>query len=536
MSILSRTSAFLRRPAPEAVLPILAGTAFAATFLHGFWLGDDSFITFRTLDNFLHGYGLRWNVAERVQSFTNPLWLFAMVPFYALLGNIYYAALVTSAACAAGTVFLIMRNTRSHFKLLVTVCTFMLTKSFMEYTSSGLENVLSYLLITAYFFRYREVLRLNADTRLTKGTGLQLSLLFALLVLNRMDLSLLLVLPHAYAGWVHIRQAKADGIRPVLLYLLGLTPILFWLAFSLVYYGFPFPNTYYAKTTLPIETVRYPWVTGYYHYALSLDPLVLAIPLLAIVVALMPGRRLYLLFAAGIVLENLYIIKIGGDFMGGRWLTPPFLLGLLMLADMLPLTHLQQFAWKHIAAGLVLLLSAFYLADAMLRYNPFSHGSVSNVFLFSGTVDERLGWGAFTRLKGCVTGTLCYQHLPVYHEGAALQTGGVEVAKAESIGILGFTAGPSVKIIDAQALSDPLLARMICEPKAPGHCTRAIPAGYDEPGQMPQDPQVAEYHKGLKIITQGDLFSMERLAAIREYNLGPRKTYRSYQQSLGLIP
>jgi hypothetical protein len=32
------------------------------------WVVDDAYITFRTIDNFLNGYGLRWNVAERVQS------------------------------------------------------------------------------------------------------------------------------------------------------------------------------------------------------------------------------------------------------------------------------------------------------------------------------------------------------------------------------------------------------------------------------------------------------------------------------------
>ena len=34
------------------------------------WLGDDSFITFRTADNFINGYGLTWNVEERVEGGT----------------------------------------------------------------------------------------------------------------------------------------------------------------------------------------------------------------------------------------------------------------------------------------------------------------------------------------------------------------------------------------------------------------------------------------------------------------------------------
>ena len=46
------------------------------------WLSDDAYITFRTIDNFVNGYGLRWNIAERVQSFTHPLWLLLLSGIY----------------------------------------------------------------------------------------------------------------------------------------------------------------------------------------------------------------------------------------------------------------------------------------------------------------------------------------------------------------------------------------------------------------------------------------------------------------------
>jgi arabinofuranosyltransferase len=34
------------------------------------FISDAACITLRTVENFLDGYGLRWNVAERVQSYT----------------------------------------------------------------------------------------------------------------------------------------------------------------------------------------------------------------------------------------------------------------------------------------------------------------------------------------------------------------------------------------------------------------------------------------------------------------------------------
>ena len=53
---------------------------FGVVLVRTAWLCDDAYINFRTVDNFLHGYGLRWNVAERVQTFTDPLWVLTSRP------------------------------------------------------------------------------------------------------------------------------------------------------------------------------------------------------------------------------------------------------------------------------------------------------------------------------------------------------------------------------------------------------------------------------------------------------------------------
>src|SRR5690349_17717566 len=70
-----------------------AMAAYAVLVLRTAWVGDDAFISLRTVDNFLHGYGLRWNVAERVQSFTHPLWFVLLVVANALVRDPFYATL-----------------------------------------------------------------------------------------------------------------------------------------------------------------------------------------------------------------------------------------------------------------------------------------------------------------------------------------------------------------------------------------------------------------------------------------------------------
>jgi arabinofuranosyltransferase len=55
-------------------VPWAAACVLLALVAHRAWVGDDAVITARVVDNFLHGYGLRWNVSDRVQAFTHPLW------------------------------------------------------------------------------------------------------------------------------------------------------------------------------------------------------------------------------------------------------------------------------------------------------------------------------------------------------------------------------------------------------------------------------------------------------------------------------
>ena len=56
----------------RAEATMLAGSlllVFTYVFLANTWIGDDAYITFRVVDNFIHGYGLTFNPDERVQAY-----------------------------------------------------------------------------------------------------------------------------------------------------------------------------------------------------------------------------------------------------------------------------------------------------------------------------------------------------------------------------------------------------------------------------------------------------------------------------------
>src|SRR5580704_3162438 len=72
------------------------------------WVADQAYITFRTIDNFLQGLGLRWNPLERVQAFTHPLWLLLVAAGYAVTGEPYYTTLALSIGVSVAAVVLLV--------------------------------------------------------------------------------------------------------------------------------------------------------------------------------------------------------------------------------------------------------------------------------------------------------------------------------------------------------------------------------------------------------------------------------------------
>lgn len=135
------------RPWPSAAVWLaLACALLAAVVVANAWVCDDAYITLRTVDNFVHGFGLRWNPDERVQTFTHPLWLFVLSAAYFVTREPYYTTLALSLAATAVAVWLLVRHVASSVPMAaVAVLAFALSKAFVDYSTSGLENPLTHL-------------------------------------------------------------------------------------------------------------------------------------------------------------------------------------------------------------------------------------------------------------------------------------------------------------------------------------------------------------------------------------------------------
>jgi arabinofuranosyltransferase len=474
------------------------------------WLCEDAFITFRVVDNFVSGLGLRWNPLERVQTFTHPLWMLCVSVLYFPTRDIYFAGTALSLVCSATVLWLLLfKGLRSLPQCLLATALAASSKAFVDFSTSGLENPLSNLLLVLFFIEYLSPTEERSFTKLVWFAGLAIT--------NRMDLIWLLfpalvhlTLSHGYWRPRHYRKWA------------GLLPFVTWEVFSIFYYGFPFPNTAYAKLT-PQVSWRSLVIQGdcYLLNSLSWDPITLFAMAALVGTAVWAFRkdRAILMLAAGVALHIAYTIKIGGDYMSGRFLAVPFVVSLLVLSRV-------EF---DSALEFVIMMAAVL---ALGIYSPRPPIQTSDQYVGLGSspqgVDDERG----------------YRHndtslLKLNREQGVKDLGGwvadgvkarreqTPVSVYRNIGYYGFFAGPGVHIIDPYGIGDPLMARMPFPPeKQPwqaGHFMRKVPEGYTDAAIDRGDianPELAAYWAKLKLVTRGPIFDDERLKEVLRFNLG----------------
>jgi arabinofuranosyltransferase len=437
--------------------------AAAAMLLGMAWVGDDAFITLRVIDNFVNGHGLRYNVIERVQVFTHPLWLMLLAPFYAATREPLLTTMLASVMVSLGALWLLAARVAARIEygsLLVLAAAASYTLS--SFATSGLELPLSYFLLALFVWRAR-----------AKSAWIPAGV-FGLLLLNRLDLAVLLGPAMAYLLF------RAQGSERVKAALAAGLPALAWMGFSTVYYGSPLPNTAYAKlgTGLDSGTLIARGLEYTKDFALT-DPF-LALIIVAGVFNAWRARATMTL-GAGIVLYVAYIIAIGGDFMSGRFFAAPGFLALCLLAQTTPQWLPNR--WK-LAGALGMGVLAVLLVARMLE-QPVNSLMIAQ----NGIIDERRFYWPDTGLVPLLKGWMATKTLPTPTDGQrgmelkaeAERRGQPIVVASGAVGMRGYYGGPSVHILDEYALTDAFLARLPAVYGARvGHYARLLPPGYGE--------------------------------------------------------
>lgn len=477
---------------------------FVVLLLRTAWLSDDAYITYRSIDNWLAGLGLRFNPSERVQTFTHPLWLLLHTPWHALSGEVYFTSIALCIVVSTLAVAVLATGVaRSHGSAALVLLAASGSKAFVEYSTSGLENPLTHLLLAVFAWA------------LLGGSGPRRLLVLAtatgLAAVNRLD-TLLLFAP-ALAGAWHAAGLRR-GLRQVLP---GLAPLLAWLGFALVYFGFPFPNTAYAKLGTGVSTSALLGQGAHYLLdSLVRDPLTLVVVMISFAALPLARDRRLTLLAMGGALYLGYVVRIGGDFMSGRFLTAPFFLALVVLARTPPP---RGRVLRTLPAAVLAPLAASWwvgVAREPAEPSPVAPGIVDAW----GIADERAYYFAATGLRNAFGPEPMPRH-PWAEAGRALRGRGPTLVLDPNLGFRGYLGGPQVHLIDQYGLADPLIARLpaVHDPRnRPGHHARLVPPGYLEHrargARSLRDPAVARLDERLRIMTRGPVWSLQRFAEI----------------------
>jgi arabinofuranosyltransferase len=360
-----RNASTIARLGSGRLLFLGALLVFCYAFVVNGWVVDDAYITFRTVRNILHGYGPVWNLDERVQAYTHPFWLMLLLPAAAISGEYFYSSLALSLVlCLVTFTVAYLRAARlgESWRGGLLVVLVLTSKTIVDYSSSGLENPLSFLLIALFYSRLRIAENPSAGASDPRPALLLASLAFV----TRMD-TVLLYLPIVVA--ITSARLRREPARTLATILTWSSPAIAWLLFATLYYGSPIPNTAYAKAAAGVpfgDRLRRGMTYAYLN--LKWDPTTNLAVLAASALAWVSRQSLAVLAVGGIVLYEVYVVVTAASatHMAGRFFALPLFAGLFLLASLLPTRRAG--VWTATVAVIYMLLNPVAPLKAGTRF------------------------------------------------------------------------------------------------------------------------------------------------------------------------
>lgn len=310
------------------------------------WISDDGLINIRVTRHLLYGYGPVFNIGERVEAYTSPLWI-AVLGFLGWFGlsptdvAVYLGGILACLGVCVGyfaCVYAYKEQGQTTLWLPLGMIVFVALPPFWDFATSGLESGLMLMwMATSYAFLVH--LRTLQDEQRTFIYFIGLWLSFGPLI--RPDCAIFSLLYGASLCLFAFRDEKTQHRWSFLFIFsvcLGFLPISYQV-FRMGYFAALVPNTAIAK-----EAFSSNWQQGGYFFLNFFQLYVMWIPLvlvLLIKIEWYPEQHKkqkhqeanMLLFLPSLIglLHFLYVLKVGGGFMHGRLFLGPIFCFLLPL-------------------------------------------------------------------------------------------------------------------------------------------------------------------------------------------------------------
>ncbi|MEM7203438.1 MAG: hypothetical protein AAF628_24455 [Planctomycetota bacterium] len=298
------------------LLALGVAACFAWHVAHYYFVSDDAYISFRYSLNLVEGHGLVYNPGERVEGYSNFLWVLMAAATIALglAPEIPANALgIASGATILLSLVALSRRGSGWLHPLVWVAPACLAanRTFTAWSTGALATQFFAALVLLALLAYL------AERRSSASRPAVSALLFAAAALTRPEGPLFFAIAAAFfAADVFVLGRRRVGSLAMWLTLFALV-VGTHVAWRWSYYGYPLPNTYYAKVAgFWWESSRV-WMGLFVtdHHIAWVAPL----PLLGL---LLRRDHTAALLATTVATYTAYLLYIGGDFFEYRLTTP----------------------------------------------------------------------------------------------------------------------------------------------------------------------------------------------------------------------
>ena len=356
-----------------ALRNVILAAAVAAVFAGSLWwfhyIPDDAYIGMRYARNLADGEGLVFNPGERVEGYTNFLWVIVLaaaaragIPIVSgarILGLLFSAGTLVLAWRACNTVIPEKEKTLAGAGIAFAAPLFLAASApFATWALSGTEIPMFTFLLTAGMLL------------LSTGRGvIPVFTVFAVLTLVRPEGAAFYLLA-AFLLIVRGEKARSVAAGGILVAAILLAPYIVW---KISWFGSVLPNTFYAKTGAAAQQLR-----NGLAYTTRFAAWYIWFPAAALLFR--RSGALTIIPLSIIVLDWIIVTALGGDWMPRHRLLVPSLPAIaVMAAAAIPRVVMRQQAgdrgrggaWQSIA--LAVILASVAMAPGSSGYAAFRH-------------------------------------------------------------------------------------------------------------------------------------------------------------------
>ncbi len=310
---------------------------------------DDAFITFRYAANYLNGDGLVYNIGERIEGYTNFLWLIFMIMGKLAGVDFVIFSRIAGIFCGVGTIFftwLIGRIIFERHSYLPGLCSLILgtVLSFAYWSAAGLETAAFSMMAVGVIYFY-----------LKRSYGIIVFLVLATLLRPEGGLVLGIIVFH---NIVSAKSFTKYATTVLAAYAILLVP---YAIFKWIYFGALLPNPFYAKTGFDLRQLynglEYTG-TFFWHYLAG------GLFVLPFLLSYKKWSRSIRMVAIFLLIYVVYIALIGGDVLKVHRFFVPLFPGIILIT---------VYGLSNILKNKLLFIGSVLLLIGWQIYEPLDH-------------------------------------------------------------------------------------------------------------------------------------------------------------------